>query len=69
MGPEWVILSLGARGAIGSSPDGIFEALPPRVDALCPIEGVNTGSPRPTETGRESTVEAAAEIAAVAGNS
>ena len=37
MGPEWVILSLGARGAIGSSPDGIFEALPPRVDALCPI--------------------------------
>jgi fructose-1-phosphate kinase PfkB-like protein len=37
MGPEWVILSLGARGAIGSSPDGVFEALPPRIDALCPI--------------------------------
>ena len=37
MGPEWVILSLGARGAIGSSPEGIFEALPPRIDALCPI--------------------------------
>ena len=37
MGPEHVILSLGSRGAIGSGPDGVFEALPPRVDALCPI--------------------------------
>ncbi len=37
MGPESVILSLGSRGAIGAGPDGIFEALPPRVDALCPI--------------------------------
>lgn len=37
MGPESVILSLGARGAIGSSPDGVFEAIPPRIEALCPI--------------------------------
>jgi len=37
MGPEFVILSLGSRGAIGSSPDGVFEAIPPRLDALCPI--------------------------------
>ena len=37
MGPEWVILSLGARGAIGSSPAGVFEAIPPRIEALCPI--------------------------------
>jgi 1-phosphofructokinase family hexose kinase len=37
MGPESVILSLGSRGAIGSGPDGVFEVLPPRVDALCPI--------------------------------
>jgi len=37
MGPENVILSLGARGAIGSSPEGVFEALPPRIEALCPI--------------------------------
>jgi 1-phosphofructokinase family hexose kinase len=37
MGPESVILSLGSRGAIGSGPDGVFEALAPRVDALCPI--------------------------------
>jgi 1-phosphofructokinase family hexose kinase len=37
MGPESVILSLGSRGAIGSGPDGVFEALPPRIDALCPI--------------------------------
>ncbi len=37
MGPEAVVLSLGARGAIGAGPEGTFEALPPRVDALCPI--------------------------------
>src|SRR3984885_7056007 len=37
MGPESVILSLGSRGAIGSGPDDVFEALAPRVDALCPI--------------------------------
>ena len=37
MGPESVILSLGSRGAIGSGPEGVFEALPPRIDALCPI--------------------------------
>jgi 1-phosphofructokinase family hexose kinase len=37
MGPEHVILSLGSRGAIAAGPDGIFEAVPPRVDALCPI--------------------------------
>ena len=37
MGPENVILSLGARGAIGSSPEGVFEAMPPRIEALCPI--------------------------------
>jgi 6-phosphofructokinase 2 len=37
MGPESVILSLGGRGALGSFPEGVFEALPPRIDALCPI--------------------------------
>ena len=37
MGPESVILSLGARGAIGSSPEGVFEALPPRIEAVSPI--------------------------------
>lgn len=37
MGPECVILSLGARGALASSPEGLLEAIPPRVDALCPI--------------------------------
>lgn len=37
MGPESVILSLGSRGAAGSCPEGVFEALPPRVDVLCPI--------------------------------
>lgn len=37
MGPETVVLSLGSRGAIGSFADGLYEALPPRVDAVCPI--------------------------------
>jgi 1-phosphofructokinase family hexose kinase len=37
MGPETVVLSLGSRGAVGAYPDGPIEALPPRVDAVCPI--------------------------------
>jgi 1-phosphofructokinase family hexose kinase len=37
MGPESVVLSLGGRGAIGAFADGLLEALPPRVDAVCPI--------------------------------
>lgn len=37
MGPESVILSLGSRGAMGSTSEGILEALPPRVESLCPI--------------------------------
>ncbi len=37
MGPESVILSLGSRGALGSAQEGLFEAVPPRVEALCPI--------------------------------
>jgi 1-phosphofructokinase family hexose kinase len=37
MGPESVILSLGSRGAVGAFADGILEAIPPRVDAVCPI--------------------------------
>ncbi|QOY86019.1 1-phosphofructokinase family hexose kinase [Paludibaculum fermentans] len=38
MGAKNVILSLGARGALGAFEDGsIWEAVPPRIDALCPI--------------------------------
>ena len=37
MGPETVILSQGARGALASSAKGVFEVMPPRVEALCPI--------------------------------
>ncbi len=37
MGPESVILSLGSRGAVASSSEGIFEAIAPRVEALSPI--------------------------------
>jgi len=37
MGCESVLLSLGSRGAIAASSDGLIEAVPPRIDALCPI--------------------------------
>jgi fructose-1-phosphate kinase PfkB-like protein len=37
MGPEAVILSLGSRGAVGAFQIGLAEAIPPRVDSLCPI--------------------------------
>jgi 1-phosphofructokinase family hexose kinase len=37
MGPESVVLTLASRGAVGAFADGLYEALPPRVDALCPI--------------------------------
>ncbi len=37
MGAESVVLSLGSRGAVGAFGNGLYEALPPRVDALCPI--------------------------------
>lgn len=37
MGPETVLLSLGSRGAVGAFKDGLMEALPPRVDVVCPI--------------------------------
>jgi fructose-1-phosphate kinase PfkB-like protein len=37
MGPESVVLSLGSRGAVGAFQHGLVEALPPRVDSLCPI--------------------------------
>jgi 6-phosphofructokinase 2 len=37
MGAKSVVLSLGARGAVGCTEEGLFEAIPPRVDAVCPI--------------------------------
>jgi fructose-1-phosphate kinase PfkB-like protein len=37
MGAEQVALSLGSRGAVGAYAGGLVEALPPRVDVLCPI--------------------------------
>lgn len=36
-GAEAVVLSLGSRGAVGSFEGRLYEALPPRVDAVCPI--------------------------------
>ncbi len=37
MGPQYVVLSLGGRGSIGASAAGTFEAVPPRIEAVCPI--------------------------------
>jgi len=37
LGPDWVILSLGSRGAVGAFQGHTLEAIPPRVDAVCPI--------------------------------
>ena len=37
MGPEMVVLSLGSRGAVGAIEGAIVEAIPPRVEVLCPI--------------------------------
>lgn len=37
MGADAVALSLGSRGAVGAFAGGLVEALPPRVDSVCPI--------------------------------
>lgn len=37
MGAESVMLSLGSRGAVGFYKGRLWEAIPPRVDAVCPI--------------------------------
>ena len=37
MGADSVLLTLGSRGAVGAFADGLMEALPPRIDAVCPI--------------------------------
>ncbi len=37
LGAECVVLSLGSRGAVGVHDGQVFEALPPRIDAVCPI--------------------------------
>jgi 1-phosphofructokinase family hexose kinase len=37
MGAESVVLSLGSRGAIGASAGNVWEAVPPRIDAISPI--------------------------------
>jgi len=37
MGAERVLLSLGSRGVMGSEDGRLVEAIPPRVDVVCPI--------------------------------
>jgi 1-phosphofructokinase family hexose kinase len=37
MGPKFAVLSLGSRGVIAASDEGILEVVPPRIEALCPI--------------------------------
>ena len=37
MGAQMVLLSLGSRGCVGSKEGLVVEAVPPRVEAVCPI--------------------------------
>jgi 1-phosphofructokinase family hexose kinase len=37
MGAKNAILSLGSRGVVGASDEGVIEVVPPRIDAVCPI--------------------------------
>lgn len=37
MGPESAVLSLASRGGVGAFPEGVYEAIPPRVDVVSPI--------------------------------
>jgi 1-phosphofructokinase family hexose kinase len=37
MGPESVVLSLASRGAVAAFADGLYEAIPPPIAAVCPI--------------------------------
>ncbi|HEX4231851.1 MAG TPA: hexose kinase [Bryobacteraceae bacterium] len=37
MGPKYVVLSLGSRGVVAASDQGVVEVVPPRVEALSPI--------------------------------
>lgn len=37
LGPESVVLSLGSRGAVAAFPEGVYQATPPLVEAVCPI--------------------------------
>lgn len=37
MGAKWVVLSLGSRGAVGATATELVEAVPPLIDAVCPI--------------------------------
>jgi 1-phosphofructokinase family hexose kinase len=37
MGAESVLMSLGSRGAIAKNSEETIEAIPPRIDAVCPI--------------------------------
>ncbi len=37
LGADAVVLTLGSRGAVSAFGDGLMEALPPRIDAVCPI--------------------------------
>jgi len=37
MGPDWVVLSLGSRGAVAAFQGELLEAVPPPIEAVCPI--------------------------------
>jgi 1-phosphofructokinase family hexose kinase len=37
LGPDSVVLSLASRGAVAAFADGLYEAVPPQIDAVCAI--------------------------------
>lgn len=37
MGPKYAVVSLGSRGVVAATPEGVLEVVPPRIDAVCPI--------------------------------
>ena len=37
MGPKYVVLSLGSRGVVAASDEGVLEVTPPHVEVLSPI--------------------------------
>jgi 1-phosphofructokinase family hexose kinase len=56
MGADSVVLSLGSRGAVAKFVGGLFEVVPPRVEAVCPIgagDAMSAAFTWASDTGKE----------------
>jgi 6-phosphofructokinase 2 len=61
LGPDAVVLSLASRGAVAAFPDGLFEAIPPQIEAVCPIgagDALTAGYAWRMNKGRSTAVDA-----------